>query len=42
LVQNVRRGLYELAAEDPVTRRVMVALDELALAVCLEGAPGPQ
>jgi transposase-like protein len=27
-VQNLRRGHYELAAEEPVTRRVMVAFDE--------------
>jgi putative transposase len=32
-VQNPRRGHYELAAEEPVTRRVMVAFDELALAI---------
>jgi hypothetical protein len=32
-VQNLRRGHYELAAEEPVTRRVMVAFDELALAI---------
>jgi transposase, IS6 family len=31
-VQNVRRGQYELAAEEPVTRRVMVAFAELAVA----------
>jgi hypothetical protein len=29
-VQNVRRGHYELAAEEPVNRRVAVAFDELA------------
>jgi transposase-like protein len=33
LVQNVRRGHYELGAEELVTRRVVVAFDELALAV---------
>jgi transposase, IS6 family len=33
LVQNVRRGHYELAAEEPAIRRVMVAFDELALAI---------
>ena len=33
LVQNVRRGHYELAVEEPVGRRVAVAFDELALAV---------
>jgi len=31
-VQNVRRGRYELAVEEPETRRVAVAFDELALA----------
>jgi IS6 family transposase len=30
-VQNVRRGHYELAVEDPVNRRVAVAFDQLAL-----------
>jgi hypothetical protein len=30
-VQNLRRGHYELAVEEPVTRRVAVAFDELAL-----------
>jgi transposase, IS6 family len=30
LVQNVRRGHYELAVEAPVNRRVAVAFDELA------------
>jgi transposase-like protein len=33
LVQNVRRGHYELAVEEPVTRRVAVAFDELTLAI---------
>jgi transposase, IS6 family len=33
LVQNLRRGHYELAVEEPVTRRVAVAFDELALVV---------
>jgi transposase, IS6 family len=33
LVQNVRRGHYELAAEEPATRRVAVAFDELAAAM---------
>jgi transposase, IS6 family len=33
LVQNVRRGHYELAVEEPVGRRVAVAFDELALAI---------
>ena len=32
-IQNVRRGYYELAAEDPPNRRVAVAFDELALAM---------
>ena len=33
LVQNVRRGHDELAVEEPVTRRVAVAFDELALVI---------
>jgi len=33
LVQNVRRGHYELAVEAPVTRRVVVAFDELVLVI---------
>jgi IS6 family transposase len=32
-VQNLRRGHYELAVEEPVARRVAVAFDELALAI---------
>ena len=32
-VQNLRRGHYELAVEEPVNRRVAVAFDELALAI---------
>jgi transposase-like protein len=32
-VQNLRRGHYELAAEEPITRRLPVAIDELALAI---------
>jgi transposase-like protein len=32
-VQNLRRGHYELAAEEPESRRVAVAFDELALAI---------
>jgi transposase-like protein len=32
-VQNVRRGLYELAAEQPIGRRLAVAFAELALAI---------
>ena len=33
LVQNVRRGHYELAVEEPVGRRVAVAFEELPVAV---------
>jgi hypothetical protein len=33
LVENVRRGHYELAVEELVGRGVAVAFDELALAV---------
>jgi IS6 family transposase len=33
LVQNLRRGHYELAVEEPTNRRVAVAFDELVLAV---------
>ena len=33
LVQNIRRGHDELAVEEPVTRRVAVAFDELALVI---------
>jgi transposase-like protein len=32
-VQNVRRGHYELAVEEPVKRRLAVAFNELALAI---------
>jgi transposase-like protein len=32
-VQNLRRGHYELAVEEPVIRQVAVAFDELAMAV---------
>jgi transposase-like protein len=32
-VQNVRRGHYELAVEEPANRRVAVAFDELASAI---------
>jgi IS6 family transposase len=32
-VQNLRRGHYELAVEEPVNQRVAVAFDELALAI---------
>jgi transposase, IS6 family len=33
LVQNLRRGHYEVAVEEPVTRRMAVAFDELALSI---------
>jgi transposase-like protein len=33
LVQNLRRGHHELAVEEPVTLRLAVAFDELALAI---------
>jgi transposase-like protein len=33
LVQNLRRGHDELAAEEPASRRVAVAFDELAMAI---------
>jgi hypothetical protein len=32
-VQNLRRGHYELAAEEPTNRRLAVAFDELAMAI---------
>jgi hypothetical protein len=32
-VQNVRRGHYELAVEEPANRRLAVAFGELALAI---------
>jgi transposase, IS6 family len=32
-VQNLRRGHYELAAEEPVNRRVAVAFEELTGAI---------
>jgi transposase-like protein len=32
-VQNLRRGHYELAVDEPVARRVAAAFDELALAI---------
>ena len=32
-VQNLRRGHYELAVEEPVNQRVVIAFDELALAI---------
>jgi transposase, IS6 family len=33
LVQNMRRGHYELAVEELATRRVVTAFDELAVAI---------
>jgi hypothetical protein len=33
LVQNFRRGHYELAVEKPASLRVAAAFDELALAI---------
>jgi transposase, IS6 family len=32
-VQNLRRGHYELAVEEPTNRRLVVAFDELVLAI---------
>jgi IS6 family transposase len=32
-VQNLRRGHYELAVEEPVNRRLAVAFNELAMAI---------
>jgi IS6 family transposase len=32
-VQNVRRGHYELAVDEPATRRLAIAFEELALAI---------
>jgi transposase, IS6 family len=32
-VQNLRRGYYELAVDEPTSRRVAVAFEELALAI---------
>jgi hypothetical protein len=32
-VQNLRRGHYELAVEEPLTRRLSVAFNELALVI---------
>ena len=32
-VQNLRRGHYELAVEEPTNRRVAVPFDELVLAI---------
>jgi hypothetical protein len=33
LVQNLRRGHYELAAEEMASRRLAVAFDGLAMAI---------
>jgi hypothetical protein len=33
LVQNLRRGHYELALDEPTNRRLAVAFDELVLAI---------
>jgi transposase-like protein len=33
LVQNIRRGHYELAVEAPINRRLAIAFDELALVI---------
>jgi hypothetical protein len=33
LMQNVRRGHYELAVEEPASRRVAVAFDEQAMTI---------
>jgi len=33
LVQNLRRGHYELAVDEPAGRRLAVAFDELAVAI---------
>jgi IS6 family transposase len=32
-IQNLRRGHYELAAEEPANRRVAVAVEQLALVI---------
>jgi transposase, IS6 family len=32
-VQNVRRGHYELAVDEPVSRRLAIMFEELALAI---------
>jgi hypothetical protein len=32
-VQNLRRGHYEFAVDEPVARRLAAAFDELALAI---------
>jgi len=33
LVQSIRRGHYELAVEEPPNRRLVVAFEELILAI---------
>jgi hypothetical protein len=33
LVQNIRRGHYELAGEEPTNRRLAVAFEALTLAI---------
>jgi IS6 family transposase len=33
LVENIRRGHYELAVEEPTNRRLAVASEELILAI---------
>jgi IS6 family transposase len=33
LVQNIRRGHYELAVEEPTNRRLAVTFEELILAI---------
>jgi transposase, IS6 family len=33
LVQNLQRGHYELAAEEPVNRRAAIAIAELAVTI---------
>jgi transposase, IS6 family len=32
-IQNLRRGHYELAVEQPINRRLVVAFDELVLTI---------
>lgn len=32
-LQNLRRGYFELATEEPLNRRVVIAFDELAPAI---------
>ena len=33
LIQNIRRGHYELGVDEPMTLRVVAAFDELVLAI---------